>query len=442
MKIDLMNELGHEVYEKLWLLKDVPLRDPKIKASQRAQYLAQIKQLPARQNSFSLSAYWPFSTFKKVPATGRVKTSSSWYMPFGKVCTAVVLVLVFAFASLGVTAYAAQSSLPTSPIYAFKLITEDLRLHLTLNEEIKFDLALDYADKRVEEIAALQFQGVTVQEPVISRLQQQYELALEIASEMPDDQMSQSLEQLQETTRIQLTTMTALVENLPVGSGDQLGRAKQVLTQQQSMAQDGLDDPTAFRQIISNRYRHGAAGNGNLIGFYDEPGPSNTSLDGQVQIPPKGKGPGHGLGEPVPAPAPPAEEEEAEDAPGAKGEAEPEDPGAGSDPGDPGEKPDPGDPGEMPGPGDPGETPEPGDPGNGPGPGDPGKGPGPGDPGNGPGSGRPGKGAGFMQNNSVETQGFLFSNSTGLTAQFGLVKYSDRYERRGTKFSGSADFVP
>ena len=169
----------------------------------------------------------------------------------------MALVLVFVFSSVGMTAYAAQSSLPSSPIYPLKLMTEDVRLQLTNNAETKFSLILAYANKRFEEITALQSQGLPVEEPVVTRLQDQFEFALQLASGMPDDQMSQSLEQLRETTQVQLMTMTTLRENAPEDSGAQLERVQEMLEEKQNMAQNGLEDPDNFREDIRDQYQNG-----------------------------------------------------------------------------------------------------------------------------------------------------------------------------------------
>lgn len=332
MKTNFLNELEPDLQKKLFLLKEVPARDASIKARQRAQYLAQLKHLPERQNSVGLLAYWPFSVFVKKQARKNTGSRPNWQTSFGKAFATIALVLFLLFGSLGVTAYAAQDSLPSSAFYPVKLLSEDLRLELTQNVETKFELILAYANKRVEEIAALHTRGIPVEEPVVTRLQDQYEFALQLASGMPDEQMAESLAQLQETAQVQLMTMTTLRENAPAETNDQIERAQEVLQEQQSMVQSGLSDPTTFRETIRNKNKDNAGGNNNRVGNSDEPGAGEPSAGDEPQLPSDGKGPGQDQKEPEPPAGPPdgGEEKGENDKGNGPGSSNQEQPGNGS----------------------------------------------------------------------------------------------------------------
>lgn len=300
MKTEMMDELDADLQEKLWLLKDVPPRDPKIKARSRAQYLTQLKNMPSRKYSAGIFSIWPFSTLMKKQASGYGFETARLRSAFAT----IALVIVVLFTGISATAYAAQDSLPGSILYPVKLLTEDFRLDLTRNAETKFSLSLAYANKRVDEIAALQSQGVPVEEPLLTRLEDQYEFALQLASGMPDDQMTQSLEQLRETTQFQLNTMTTLRENAPQVSEGQLERVQEMLAQQQNMAQDGLEDPVTFRETIKNKSKEQEPnqnpGNQNQQRNDDGSGKPGLQNNDSLQISPETKGPNHDQQSPIP----------------------------------------------------------------------------------------------------------------------------------------------
>lgn len=323
MKTEFLHELDPELREKLRWLKDAPPRDARQKALRRSQYLAQLKQMPTRQPSVGLLAYWPFSIFSPGRKTLQPPSQAKWGWSLGKAFATISLALLLVFGSIGVTTYAAQNSLPSSAIYPVKLLSEDIRLELTTNAQTKFDLILAYANKRVEEIAALQTQGVAVGEPVVARLQDQYEIALQIASDMPDAQMAESLEQLQETAQIQLATMSSLKEIVPAQNGQQLERVQKVLEEQQMVVQNGLKDPMTFRDTIRNKYKHSAGGNNNGIGSRDEPDPGEVAMDEEPRIPSDEKGPSHDQKEPSPPSDPPGGDNEKGNGPGSTGEEQP-----------------------------------------------------------------------------------------------------------------------
>lgn len=340
MKTEFINELDTDLQRKLLLLKDVPPRDASLKARHRAQYLTQLKHLPTMQNSVGLFAIWPFSAFARNRFSTPIVAGKTKQLSLGKAFATVALVLVLVFSSIGMTAYAAQSSLPSSPIYPLKLMTEDIRLQLTNNTETKFNLILAYANKRFEEITALQSQGLPVDEPVLTRLQDQFEFALQLASGMPDDQMTQSLEQLRETTQVQLMTMTTLRENAPEDSGAQLERVQEMLEENQNMAQNGLEDPDTFRDDIRNQYQNGDPvvdpGNQNGVGVEDAPGQAGPP-DDQPDLGPGQKGPNLEEPNPLPDPGEPGDNGQKGAGPGAGGEQEPGK-GAATEPSDPGQE--------------------------------------------------------------------------------------------------------
>ncbi len=107
----------------------------------------------------------------------------AWLRP-----AAVALALVLAFiGATGATVYAAQDSLPDSPLYRFKLATEDVHLWFIFDDSSKADVLLDQSGGRVDEIKEMLRQGKTVPGNVLSVLQDRNERAAGILEQHPDE---------------------------------------------------------------------------------------------------------------------------------------------------------------------------------------------------------------------------------------------------------------
>lgn len=155
----------------------------------------------------------------------------------------LVLVLAVMFGGAGVTAAAAQSSLPNEALYPIKLLLEDVQLSLASNPDMQIDAELDQAQQRVREMAQLVDRGAAIPADVPVRLQTQLQAALQTAAQLGDQQMQAALDRLQLRTQDPLREMDRL----------HLNEAAQALTQAREMAQLGQSDPQAFRA----RFGHG-----------------------------------------------------------------------------------------------------------------------------------------------------------------------------------------
>ncbi len=130
----------------------------------------------------------------------RVRRQITWLRPLA-VAASLVLALL---AAGGATAYAAQDSLPDSPLYRVKLATEDARLWIVFNDANKADILLDQSDERTKEIMALVQQGKPVSANVLSALRDRNKRAADMLAERPQEtvllarmlQQSQSQEEL------------------------------------------------------------------------------------------------------------------------------------------------------------------------------------------------------------------------------------------------------
>jgi hypothetical protein len=131
----------------------------------------------------------------------------------------ILVVTSLLLGGAGATVYAAQDSLPSEPLYSVKAWQEQARLQLAVSEQSRFELALEYANRRSAEVEKSQELGLPIQETLQTRLQEQLNLALHLAAGMPDPQMQPALEQFQAQVQEQLQTMSRL-QAQSGGTGD------------------------------------------------------------------------------------------------------------------------------------------------------------------------------------------------------------------------------
>jgi len=114
---------------------------------------------------FRARARYQFQAALKETAAGKSRTSWGWFPRWATVM-AIVLALVL---SGGGTVFAADSSMPDSPLYSVKLATEQVRLTLTPSQIAKAKLCAQLADRRVAEIAYMADKGDVEQVEILTR---------------------------------------------------------------------------------------------------------------------------------------------------------------------------------------------------------------------------------------------------------------------------------
>lgn len=160
----------------------------------------------------------------------------------------LVLVLAVMLGGAGVTAMAAQSSLPNEALYPVKLLVEDVQLSLASTSDAQIDVQLAQAQQRVREMVQLTDRGVAIPNDVPARLQTRLQAALQIAAQLDDQHMPPALDRIQLRTQDQLREMDRLQQHDAVWQ-----QAENALTQARVMAQLGQSDPQQFRA----RFGHG-----------------------------------------------------------------------------------------------------------------------------------------------------------------------------------------
>lgn len=216
-------------------LQTVPSREPKAAARGRANFLAHATSL---QKAVSRPANRRLG--------GWINTLSRQMSP--AMLATVLLMLCLLLGGTGATVYAAQDSLPNTPLYSVKILSEDTRIALAFQPETKLDLLLGYADRRVDEIAALHLQGVPPPESLTSRLYQHLDEALGLGAEMPDPGLAQALERVETNIQRQRQTLTRVQAQVAEPAKPVLARVQVMLEERQSLIEIGLTHPQTFRQ--------------------------------------------------------------------------------------------------------------------------------------------------------------------------------------------------
>ena len=206
----------------------------------------------------------------------------------------IVLLVAIAFGTTGVTAYAAQESLPDQALYSVKTWIEDIRLGITSGPQADFDLLLGFVQERIEEMESLASEGRPITNRVTTRLSQQLQLMLQLAAEMDNPALLRSMEQVQERSQNQLQTLEQLRVNAPEDA-EALGLATQAMNNIRNTAEGAIEDPLTFRMRQGTHRPDNAP-------EAPENEPSNGNgqdpIDGQGQGPqdPGQPGPGNSMG--------------------------------------------------------------------------------------------------------------------------------------------------
>jgi hypothetical protein len=219
-------------------LRVVPTPDPKMQREGRQAFLAQANKVlhPVAVNRKRRHVI-NFPNIKK----------EFFAMPrILQVVMVVVLGILMTLGSMSATAFAAQDSLPTGPLYGLKIVTEDTRISLASKSESAIGLLTEFATRRVNEMAQLAAAHLPISPEVLARLDKHLNLALFMSAGLEEPQASlEQISQMTETQSITLAQAQSLSPNDPI-----LEQAGQHLEIVRSLAESGLMDPGQFRILM------------------------------------------------------------------------------------------------------------------------------------------------------------------------------------------------
>ncbi len=160
-----MNNWEDEIKQKLEKLDAIPDRNPLRVQSAKKNFLSEMRQLAAETTvSVPRKSWWNQLNIKK----------ETFSMKLITIATILSLLL-----GGGITAVAAQDSLPGDLLYPVKTLVEDIELGLATDPETEFDIALNHAYKRFEEIQILLEEDEVVGEAHLLAWQESFQRALQ-----------------------------------------------------------------------------------------------------------------------------------------------------------------------------------------------------------------------------------------------------------------------
>lgn len=223
-------------------LQPVPPRDRMAAVQGRGRFLAQAAQirntLPTSQHKGWLANIFSLSFLYRKERLAIVAS--------------IIVVLALLFGGTGITAYAAQSSLPGETLYPVKTLIEDIRLDLTKNPTKQYALLDQYLTVRYEEMDEMQAQGIPVNAALANRLLLQLDQMLTLAASQSDEEMVENLDHLYIRIMDQdrLSWYDEDVEGEVYGIGLQL---REEITTRANMMVQGAEHPIEFRLELQNR---------------------------------------------------------------------------------------------------------------------------------------------------------------------------------------------
>lgn len=237
-----MNEIDPELKRKLDLLKETPSRDAQKERAGRAHFLQEAQSIAptVTQNKVLRHKKWLQNKILFFGKNG--KEHQFMFNLLSVIIIAVSLIL----GGGGVTVAAAQTSQPDEPLYAVKLWSEDARLDLAPSVESQFQLALEFTDRRAEEIQTMLNSAKTPSEEMQSRYQAQLQQAFQFALQLPDEKAIQALQQISTRMQAQLQVLEQVQNNQSPSAEATLLRTRTMLQERLNWLESGLSDPQQF----------------------------------------------------------------------------------------------------------------------------------------------------------------------------------------------------
>jgi hypothetical protein len=148
-------EIDPRLRDKLELLRPTLPRDPGLASQARKEFLAEAKSLQPRVSAGhgGRHAGW-MNRFKIVYKEKTAMLHPKQRTAF-TILASLAAALVFLFGGAGMTAYAAQSALPGDRLYSVKIAVEEAQVSLSRDTASDAQLYLEFAERRLDEMAEL-----------------------------------------------------------------------------------------------------------------------------------------------------------------------------------------------------------------------------------------------------------------------------------------------
>jgi hypothetical protein len=167
-----------------------------------------------------------------------------------KIAGGLLLAVGMLFGGGGAMVVGAQEAMPEDALYPVKTWSEDVRLWAAGDGLPEMDLALQFADRRAEELVHEAEAGLPVQDAVLLRLMDQDDMALSIAAQAGDAEAPAALDKV----RTRLEEHVRVLDYLQAGVGPNesalLLQTRQNIRQRLELLNGDLNDPQVRARIL------------------------------------------------------------------------------------------------------------------------------------------------------------------------------------------------
>jgi hypothetical protein len=223
--------------------------------------------------------------------------------PMFRALATMMLIISLVLVGGGATAAAAQNSQPDQLLYSIKLLSEDIRLGLTAGTQPQYQLALEFANRRMDEIRTMIQNGSVPPAAVQTRYQNQVEQAIQFAADLPNDQALQALKQVRTRLQTQQQTLEQVQAHGSPLVEAVLQQSRQMLQERLLWVEEGLTDLARLRDQFHQRGQQSKQDQQNSTmpaghATQNAPGTgSGNPWTTGTPIPNSGYGPGNGAGD-------------------------------------------------------------------------------------------------------------------------------------------------
>jgi len=235
-----------EAAQALEALRAVPMPPTQVLAARRQAFLAEAEQIRRRRSirrPASAVSGWPIAGWERLMQAFGLSSR-----PFARLVATLVLAfgLVCTLGSVGLVA--ARHSLPGSPLYPVKLLSEEIGLSLTPDVTRKADMYLRLALERAQEMARLAQAGRTIDPVTLERMNARLDQALQLAAQLDDAHLSVWLGGAQRMLLDQARALQQVPPDAASSTRTFLEQAAARLEEAGRQAESGQQHPQRFRQ--------------------------------------------------------------------------------------------------------------------------------------------------------------------------------------------------
>jgi uncharacterized membrane protein YgcG len=267
-----LDELNPQLQAKLNSIQATQPRDASAAFRGKSRFLAEARKLAVTSTGLERHTKW-IDNFKNL-------FSRKEKVPMFSTIVSVFLILATLLSGSGITVAAAQASQPGDFLYPVKTLSEDAYYQVATGDQNRFDLALDYAERRISEIQNMLENGQVPPEAVKLRLQTHLQTALELSLKNPAE-AEKHLEQIRLLLQEQLRTQLQLTLTNPDAEGLRL-QIRDMLQDRISWIDEDLGQLTQLHLQTQNQQQTQTAQPENVQGYGNNSSDPNQMQGNQI----------------------------------------------------------------------------------------------------------------------------------------------------------------